>query len=224
MSYATINGYAVLQARLQLPRTGNWVADVVVDAATASQVGPGQGAVLSLDAGGLTFTGTVLRSAAYVEQVVLRLLGGSGNLGLDLTPKFYTSTPVEQVFLDMLADASESASGQSDRSALGVNLPFWVTGKQAVSSGLSNLAVAAGPECVWRVLADGSVFLGVDGYPASALTDYDLIDYFPQENSQVIAAELPDVFPGESFAGKNVSSVEHYVDKDKNRATLWFEP
>jgi hypothetical protein len=224
MSYATINGLNVIQARLQLPRTGNWVADVIVDTATAAQLGPGTSASLSLGEDELTFAGTVLRGAPFVELVCLRLLGGSGGLGRDLTPRFYTGSPVSKVLGDMLTDGGEDLSMSSDPAAIGVNLPFWVTCRQAICSGLTNLATAAGSETVWRVLSDGSVFFGVDTYPLSALTEFDLIDYFPQENIQIIAAELPDVFPGESFNGKNVSTVEHYIDSKSNRATIWYDP
>lgn len=222
MGYATINGMDVLETRLQLPRTGNWVADVVVDAATAAQLAPGTHASLGLDGGGLSFAGTVLRADEYVQMVILRLLGGAGGLGKPLNPKFYVSPPVNQVFRDMLADAGETISRRSTPAIASLNLPFWVTAQQPVGSGLSNLAAAADPNAVWRVQADGSVFLGVDGFPDSALTDYDLISYLPQENIQVIAAELPDVFPGEMFAGKKVSTVEHYVDSRSNRVTIWF--
>ncbi len=223
IAYSTINGLPVIELALELPRTCNWIADVVVDAATAAQVPPGSAASLQMNEGGLLFQGTVYRAAPYAQLTILRLIGGSGLLSTVLEPKFYQGVAAQVVLEDMLAVASEQLSGSSSPAQLNTQLAFWSTlATMPVSMGLSNLCIAVDPDCVWRVLADGTVFFGVDAYPASALVDYDLLDYLPQENKQVIASELPEVFPGESFAGQNVSAVKHHVTGNGNTATVWF--
>jgi hypothetical protein len=223
MSNALINGLPVLATRLQLPRTGIWTGDVAVDVATASRVATGAKATLELAGGAISFNGTVYRSDPYLQVVTLRLVGGANGLGGDVSPRFYNGVPLRIVLEDLLKDAGEQLSGSSSAAAMGTHLAFWAQLQQAAALALSSLADAGPDGSLWRMEPDGSVFFGVDSFQPSGLTDYELLDYRPQENMQVIAAEVPTVYPGESFAGRKVSAVEHSVDAQGSRVRLWFE-
>jgi hypothetical protein len=86
------------------------------------------------------------------------------------------------------------------------------------------MLVKAGPSgCIWRVLLDGTVFFGVDSYPDSSLTDFELLDYLPQEGLQVISSESPTVFPGETFNSKKVSAVIHLIAEVGARTQVLFD-
>lgn len=226
MANSTLNGFPVMQARISRPRVGNWVAELALDAQVASQLPAGASGTLVTDGGALTFQGIILpgRADAYAQNVTLRMVGGSNGLGNLTTPRFYAGVSVSQPLGDVLKDAQLSLSSTASSGALGTALQFWALVKHAAALALTNLADAVGGGCVWRVLPDGSVFFGVDTFQASALVDFELIDYMPLEGLQVISSEAPDVNPGESFNGRNVSTVVHEINADGSRIKLWYEP
>lgn len=221
MSDLTINNLPVVEARLQVPRFGAWTGDIVVDAQTAAKVPTGAAVTISF-AGQLSFKGTSYRADAYAQTVMLRVVGGTNGLATDCKPRFYNGPSIGLPVNDLVSDARETLSSTSDQNALSFNLPMWTMVQQNVALALSSLAAAGPAGTVWRVLPDGSIFFGVDGYPTSQLTDYDLIDFAPQEGMQVIAAELPNVFPGQTFANQHVSAVEHIIGSTSLRTKVWF--
>lgn len=222
MSNCTINGLAVISARVQRPRAGNWVAELVVDVETAAQLAVGAAAALVI--GDLQLSGTVVRGGAYAQKVSVRVVGGKNGLGTDCKPRFYRGTPLQQPLLDVLKDAGESLSADASQAVLTQTLEAWAQLEQRCGLALSSLASAGGVDVVWRVNADGTVFLGKDGFAPTQLQDFELIDSLPLEGLQLLAAESPDIHPGESFQGLNVSDVEHTVDAGGSRVCLWFEP
>lgn len=223
MSNVSINSLPVIEARLQVPRFGAWTSDVVVDAATAAQVPTGSPVRLTLANGAIIFGGTVYRGDAYAQTVTLRVVGGSNGLARKCAPRFFAGCAARVPLDYLLAQAGEKLSLVSDSGALGTQLPRWVILRQDVSLALSSLAAAGPAGSVWRVQADGSVFFGVDKFAQSSLQDFELIDYLPQEGMQEIAAEVPTVYPGQTFNSRRVSVVEHTITSNKSRARIWFE-
>lgn len=221
MSNATVNGLAIVSANVTRPRVGNWSAELVVDVETAAQLAVGAAASIAL--GDLTFNGTVTRGGAYAQKVSVRVVGGKNGLGKDCQPRFYRGTPLSQPLADVLKDAGESLSADAQPTVLQAQLDVWTTLQRRCSSELASLCTAAGADVVWRVQPDGSVYVGQDGFAPSQLQDFVLVDSTPLEGSQLIAAESPDVHPGESFNGFKVSDVEHLVDAGGSRVKLWFE-
>lgn len=222
MPNITINNLPVIQARIQVPRLGAWTGDVIVDAQTAAQVPNGAAISLSIADGDLVFRGTSYRADAYAQTVTLRVVGGTNGLAANCKARFYNGAAIRIPLNDLMTDAGETLSNSSDQGALGITLGMWAMLVQPISLALSSLAEAAGASCLWRVLPDGSIFFGADSYPTSDLSDYELIDYAPQEAMQVIAAEIPNVFPGQTFASRKVSAVEHLAG-DSMRTRVWFE-
>lgn len=218
-----LSGVPVMVGRLTRPRAGNWVAELQVDAASASGLSGGNAATLVTDGGALTFQGTVLRGDVYAQNVTLRLVGGANGLVREVTPRFYRGVQLGQPLRDALGDAGEQLSGTAQAVSTGLHLDFWAAVRQPASEALTSLAEAAGPDVVWRVLPDGTVFFGADGFPESALVEFDLTMWRPLEKMQEIASETPQVHPGETFNGFRVSTVVHSLTPNASRVTLWYE-
>jgi len=212
-----------MRGRLQRPRAGNWVAELQVDAADAAGLGAGDAATLVTDGGVLTFRGTVLRGDVYAQNVTLRLVGGANGLARLVVPRFYRGVQLAQPLRDALADAGEALSASAQAASTSLHLDFWAMVQQPASEALTSMAEAAGAGAVWRVLPDGTVFFGVDGYPVSALLEFELTGSWPLEKRQEIASEAPDVHPGETFNGFRVSTVVHNLSPDASRIALWYE-
>lgn len=223
MADVSINGFSVVEARLLVSRLGAWVAEVVVDALTAASFPDGAACTLKLAGGAISYVGTKFRGDVYAQTVTLKVVGGPNGLAKPCRPRFYNGAPISTVLGDLMRDGGSQLSGASSAGALGVVLPFWTMLEQDVSLALSSLA-EAGPEgTVWRILKDGNVFFGVDVWTPSALTDFQLLDFLPQEGFQVIAAETPNVYPGELFNGFRVSACEHTITPDGSRVRVWSE-
>lgn len=218
-----LNGVPVILGRVTRPRAGNWVAELQVDAASAAGLAGGDAGTLITDGGTLTFRGTVLRGDAYAQNVTLRLVGGANGLSGLVTPRFYRGVQLGQPLRDALSDAGEALSPTAKAAATSLHLDFWTMVEQPASEALTSLAEAAGTDVVWRVLPDGTVFFGEDGFPETALGEFDLTMWRPLEKMQEIASEAPDIHPGESFNGFRVSTVVHQVTPDASRVTLWYE-
>lgn len=151
----TCAGFPVVDLKLSLPRLGVWHADVSVDSETALS-----GKVtLSLD--GFDLEGTVRRGAVVAGVGSYRIVGGANGFDTTATPKAYVSTTARIVAQDLLQGAGEQLSTTVDPALLSQLLPFWVTNASPTGFQFSALAAAIGAE-QWRVLPDGTVWLGAE--------------------------------------------------------------
>jgi hypothetical protein len=218
----TVNGLDVVAARVERPRVGNWTAELAVDVETAQQLAVGGAATIVI--GDLQLQGTVLRGGPYAKAVSVRVVGGKNGLSKLVKPRFYRGTPLSQPLNDVLKDAGEALSADAKAAVLQAHLDVWTQLQRSCSAELASLCSAAGVDVVWRVQPDGTVYVGADGFSPTLLQDFELVDSKPLEDHQVLAAENPDVHPGESFDGRKVSDVAHLVDATGSRVQLWFEP
>lgn len=218
MALVEINGLPVYQARLCLPRFGAWH----VDAAFGGELAPGDGATFAIDSGALTLAATAKRGGLFIGTGLVRLVGGKGGLATIATAKFYQMSDVRHVLADLLSDAGETLSSTSDDATLSLELARWTTIQQETGPAISSLIQAAGDSIGWRVLPDGTVWVGPETWPDSGL-DYRLITDHPNEGRRVVGLDAPTLLPGTTIGGARVSYVEHKIDASKVRTTFWIE-
>lgn len=216
-AYVTANGYAVISGEIALPRSGVWTADLVVDHATAADL---SGRV-TIALGALSFQGTAFRVGVTLETVMLRVVGGAGGMATVLPAKQYQGVPIRIPVTDALSGAGELLAPDADPGVLGQFLKGWVRMKQQASTALAALLASAG--ATWRVRANGSVWVGSELWPVTQLGNYDLVRQDQHLGLFEIAADLPSIYPGESFLGQQVSYVEHNVTASRLRTQIWFE-
>lgn len=215
MGLASLAGVDVVSARISMPLSGVWHADVVLDASAA----PAGRVTLAVD-GGLSLTGTVRRGGAYLETAYTRIVGGAGGFALDAVPKFYTAATVRVVLGDLLRTAGEVLSGTADPAALAVRLPSWTTIRQSVGSAVAVLLGRSGAS--WRVLPDGTVWLGAETWPDSGLVEPGTVDVDeqPEQGLVILGVEAPQLRPGMTYGGRQVSLVEHTIRDGQVRTRL----
>lgn len=159
MNLVTLSGQPVIDMRLALPLAGAWHADVSVD---SQEELTGQ---VTLKVDGNAFVGTVRRGGVVADTGTYRLVGGAGGLAKSARAKAYNNATVQLVLQDILGDAGESLSPTVSPSLLSLVLPFWVTRAAPTAYALGELVEALGGDVVWRVLPDGSIWLGVETWP-----------------------------------------------------------
>ena len=234
MAALTINGYAVINGEIRMPRVGVWSADLKVD--TLALVGIGGSVTIVSNDGVFSLVGVAYREGLYTASLTMRVIGGAGGLGpapggvgQNLPPKFYQGVTVGYVLTDTLTACGERLSATSDQAVLSTNLKKWTRlggpGKRAIARLLDNIATS------FRVLPDGSFWVGTDTYPPAVPTQYDLVERHYGEGRVVIGCTQPFVMPGTLLTlvrsgvttTENVSNVVHTIKSNSVRSEVFFE-
>lgn len=210
----TANGKDVLGVVIEEPRVGVWSIELDADSDEALT-----GSV-SVEVDGVTWSGTVVRGEQTYGRAHARIIGGAGKLAGILDAKFYLNSTFGTVLRDIMQASGETLSPHTDAAVLSAPVGRWARSYASGGQALRQVATELGVS--WRVLRDGTVWLGTETWPVADLT-YDEIDQFPSEGAFMIAPDVPTLTVGTSFAGKRVSSVTTRSTADGLRQYLLFE-
>jgi hypothetical protein len=205
---ATANAQNLIAAEIRLPRIGAWHADIDTD---------GEDVLTSpvrIEIDGVEFVGAVVRTGNNGSRVRTRVVGGAGGLSTELPAKSYSSaTGVEVRTLvgDLLREAGETLSATSDQALLSRRLPRWHREHAVASHSLVRILDAV--QASWRVLRDGTVWVGPATYPEATVAHV-LIDEDWASGHSTIAPERPELEPGVTFRGQKIELVVHRVDRE----------
>jgi hypothetical protein len=221
MALVLVNDRAAIEATICMPRVGAWHADIRVDQATDIT---GR-ATISVFDGRLTLTGTVSVGGVWQDAVHLRVVGGGDGLRKTARPKHYNSITARIVLSDLLAAAGEQLAASADPTTLTRSLGAWTTNGMPIGRLVSALLDSAAPGSSWRVLSDGTVWVGPETWPDSGLVeaDYQTIDEAPERMEALLGVEAPLLLPGTTLGGRRVSYVQHHVGGAGVRTIVWFE-
>lgn len=223
MPRMALNGTPIMEASVTLHRTGCPVAEVSTTDPVVPEIAAGSAVKLELD--GLTLVGTALTVGDFNGLTRVLMVGGAGGLGLAAAPASYSKAPFSQIVQGLLSGAGETLSGTVAPSTLSAAPELWSVRAETVSAALTAIAGAAG--CVWRVLVDGTVWFGVDTYPAADLTDATLMAYDPGLGQATIGITSPELVPGRSISiqgvSGNVSTVDYRIRTEGYRMMVLFE-
>jgi hypothetical protein len=223
VAYALLNGRDVISATLTVPRSGAWRLDALVDAESSAGL---TGAVTLSFAGGTSiWKGWVFRGGESFGRVELQVVGGAGGLARQLPGKSYRNTTARVVATDILSAAGETLSLAISPALLALPLAAWTRTKGSASTQLLALLGAFGDGVTWRVLADGSVWLGAESWVPAPALEHDLLEKDERAGRWALAAlEGHRLLPGQTFEGRHISAVEHTLSAEAIRTHLFFEP
>jgi hypothetical protein len=128
--------------------------------------------------------------------------------------------PLRIPLVDVLTDAGELLSTSADSAILSTTFPAWSRMSTGAGTSLAALVAAAG--ATWRVLTDGTVWVGVESWPTSTMKA-DAISYMPEASRRVVATLLPTILPGQVYDGEHVSVVQHVLTSRSIRTILHVE-
>ncbi len=216
MAILTANGHGVVRGALSLPRAGVWHADLDVDAPA-----PLTGAV-TLKADGLSFQGTVVRGDLYMGVARIRVAGGAGGLGRQARPQHYVHPQLRSPLADLLRAAGETLSPTVAPALLARQLTAWTVLAAPIGEQLSVLvARAAGTGVTWRVLADGTVWLGVDAWPDAGIADWRELGRSPSDGSLELGLDGVVLLPGTTLGDLRIDYCEHLLEDGELRTRAW---
>jgi hypothetical protein len=209
------NDIRVNSGEIAMPRIGTWVADFALDGAP-----PTGACTISVADGAVVFRGTVVRTNSFRERHSVLVVGGAGGLSGYVPHKHHRAVPVETPIGAILADAGETLSSTSDAATLRTRLAAWSrragTGGDALTTLLDDVGAA------WRVLDDGTVWVGAETWPAATVAMQVTSDGGTQDSAEV-ATDLPVLRPGTTVGGRKVSTVIHRFDPNRVRTKLLYE-
>lgn len=216
MAHVRCNGLPVSELRLTLPRMGVWHADAVLAGGTRLT-----GSVV-IEVGSVAFRGTIRRSGSPSGTGVLRVVGGAGGMGELVEARQYRQAKASIIVEDVLRASGEVLSPIADATILTRVLPVWVAMSASAATTLSAVLTEIGEGLAWRILPDGSLWLGEEPWPkAEGIAALVLDD--PLADRVVLAAPSPSIFPGTTISGRRISYVEHRVTPEAFRSSVWLE-
>lgn len=225
MGLITVNGLPAFETRLCTPRTGVWHLDTLV-AATAAIAGA---ATINVNSGALVLVGTAApsRSGVFADTARARIWAGAGGMSLSATPNHYNGTSVRVVLGDLVAAAGERLSPTADAAILALGLDAFTVTANPVSTLVSQLLAAAAPGASWRMLADGTLWVGRETWPAAGVDSatYQILEDNAETRSMLVAVDAPMMLVGTTFEGRRVSYTEATVGQGGDGVTMriWFE-
>lgn len=208
-----LGGAPIIEATITLPRVGLWTAVAVVDAPDV--VTP------AIALPGLDLVGTVKRVGAYQDATRVELVGAGALTTKALPAKAYRGVPLRIPLTDALDAAGVTLAPSSSPQALTHHLAQWVRAAGPARGEVAQLARAVG--MTWRALPDGSLWLGRETWPETALL-HELLSESPEADRVEIWSESLSLRPGMTFMGRHVSTVTHTIRPSRIRTTVWFEP
>lgn len=223
MSAVQFAGADVLRGKVHLSLRGTWFAEFELDTPTAPS-----GAAALAASGKALLQGFVVDGGVFLDAAHVRAVGGAGGLG-KLVSGSYRGAQLGDVVGAVMTGSGETASSTIDRSITSIVLPLFTLSGSAAKA-LDDIAGAAarelGAPVSWRVLADGTIWIGQETWPAQTLPDgSEVLEPFPGERRFVIGADAPALLPGVNLADVGqVIAVDHYIESSAIRTWAWTSP
>lgn len=214
----TVNGHAVLSAKVRMTLRGAWTFVGNVDAAGGAV--PGSPALL--EAPGLSLPASVWRTGFFRGSAATTLVGGNGGLGEAVVPQSFRIAPLRLILAAILEAGGETLSPTSDAAILERLVGRWSVAAGPVATALELLAEDQGFS--WRVVDDGGIWVGVETWPKSpvdGLLDVPDLD----ESSGRMTAAIADrcgLRPGTTYGGRKIVAVEYEFSAADARAEVEF--
>ena len=221
MATATANGFDVIECKFQIPRRGLWHADMYVNDANPEDF---SGAITIAFENGPTWTAYALKYGAYLDGTFVRLYGGKGGFGKDVTPKFYQQGTVKTVVQDTCASIGETLADDSTADVLSYPLPYWTVLQSRPGQALDLLTNAVDGS-LWRVEPSGAVWVGKETWPV-VTPNYEVLDAKQHEGRYVLGQDTPTILPGTSIVTEmygtiQIDRVEALITSDRVRTSIW---
>lgn len=199
-----------------MPRIGAWTAELALDGTP-----PTGSCTISVAEGAVSFVGTAVpRTGTFAERHAVQIVGGAGGLSTELSHIQHRAVPLRIPLASILSGAGESLSSTADTATLTKNLTGW--SRRAGRAGEAIAELAREGDAAWRVLADGTVWIGPETWPELSVLASGIRED-PANDTAELSTDLPQLRPGVTFSGRHVSAVTHRFDAARVRTVIHYE-
>lgn len=209
------------------PASGTWTADLRIDNPGASNFPAGTQVTITSE-NGYSRKGVIdpTRTGSRIDAVHVRVLGGAGGMQKPASARNFVQPGafVSNVVNGFITDSGETLDSTTSSSFLSTNLTAWSTlGGNSVARNLKTLLNLVAPSLIWRILANGNLWIGQESWPTTSTT-FDVMDFDPTDGSYLIASESPFIEPGQNLGNVgNVSRVLDLVENGRLRTRVWTD-
>jgi hypothetical protein len=222
MANTTINGVAVIRGEIHMELVGVWIADLVIDQPDGTGFDAGTSVTIQTQTVSLVGTVAPNRTGDYLDAVHVRVLGGGAGMAKAATTRAFVQPGAfaRDVVNALCSNGGETLSSTADATFLGTNLAAWMIKAGTVAQNLLTLLQFKAPTFNWRILSDGTLWMGTETWPSASGT-FDVLDQSPTENSYELGVESPWIVPGQNLSGVgNVHSVLHSIEQSRIRSNV----
>jgi hypothetical protein len=207
LGYPHAQGVVLLGCEVTMRDVGAWRGWVEIDWDGEAEAPTGP---FVFDIDGVEFRATVVpgRSGAWGGRMRVYVVGGAGGLDEELPVQNYAGgvTRIKTVVDDILRASGETLSSEADATILATQLPSWQRSAGPATAALDLVLAQAG--ATWRVLRDGTVWVGVDSWPevepSGTVLESDWAD-----GVITVAPDFPTLVPGITVREQKISEVRH---------------
>ncbi|MBK7823347.1 MAG: hypothetical protein IPJ61_20385 [Tessaracoccus sp.] len=215
MALLSLGDSPVLSGSITRPLRGAWSADLEVDADAAPT------GTLTLSGASLSLVGTVVTSQSWNDRQRCRIVGGKNGMGRTLGPAWFRSTTLRTVVAATLTAAGETLSPTSDAATLALPVVAWARLRSTAAASLETLLALYAPAALWRVLPDGSVYVGPATWPTVTSTAV-VQDNRGDEDVADLAGEDLSLDAGVTVSGRRVGLARHRIRPQGLRSEAWW--
>lgn len=213
----------VMDGDLLCPYYGNFSAHLVLSDANAAPTGK-----VTLVWFGTSFSGYSIRSGDNEGRYSCLVVGGNGGFWKTVPSKMYDYRVKANLPLtEILSSVGEKLSSKSTPSILTRELVNWPRLTQRCDECLNVITDQIG--AIWRVLPDGTVFVGTDSWKSAPAFDHSLQWRDPTWSSATFITQSVGILPGQRWptntlpiSNKKVSCVKYQISPDNFYMTAWF--
>ncbi len=216
MSTVHISDVAVCGGTVRFALQGSWHAHLTMQGDDAAAIA---GAV-DLQLGETTLSGFATTGTDEGGLVTVDMIGGAGGLAAECAPQHYESATIRTIVTDALGVGGESLSTTGDSATLDTFVPMWTRLRSTVADVLWAICERFGAQ--WRVLPDGSVWVGTPTWATVEPEDAVLSDEDPTASMLTVAVEGADVLPGDTYLERRISGATYNIDDSSIRADLTY--
>lgn len=212
-----VNNFPIIECHLTMPKIGAWLAsDVLIDSPLEFKIGDNV-VMQFLDQ---TFNGTIIDTGVFKQFQMCTIVGGTGKMPDYLVSKSYNSIPLGQVVKDIARATGHVVSDTSNVDLLNSYLLRWSLLKLQASLAITKLLEPS--ISLWRILPDGTLWVGKETYAPLNPDDFLIIEKFPEQGRWNIYNESYLIQPLTSLDGINIQQVEYYLKENDLTMSVFF--
>lgn len=199
----TANGKQVYEAFFSHTIRGAWTASIQVDSGILSE-----GQKVTIKDGAAQWVGTIVRGGDHGGRGLFSVVGGAGGLSKSLPARWYKDVTLGAILDDLARESGEKLSSEINPAVRKRAVDSFTRRVGQCPIALEQIVELLGAGYQWRVLRDGTVWIGQETWPV-VTGPHVVTDESPQHSRIEVAPEQPFLDVGKSFLGRHIVAVQY---------------
>lgn len=217
MSNYNLNGSQIISINIEIPYHGTWIAtNCHVDSNVIFNIGD----KVTLNFLDKTMPAIIFETDVYQDYQQCTLVGGTGLMSIELESKNYNSISIGQIVIDIAKQTGNSVSSLCNKELMNIIVPRFSIVKMSASLMLEKLLESY--SALWRILPDGSLWVGYEQYPIVDITQYEVLNKFPSDSKWEIYNDKTLLEPLNSLGGINIKETIYLIQDSELKVYLKY--